>query len=299
MMSEPSPRETPHVATADLPVPNWGRLVSSDCGSAAWNRRDADEISQAIPHHLVLLSFKPFTNRESRLGGTRIRSASAASGSCEIVPAGADYWARWHESKEVAAFSLSQKWLDRVAQSDLDLPAAIVNADALPIVDRRVALIGGMLRDELRSSAHATMASLELDSLFNLLGIHLIKQYGGVRPRRDLGGLSDRQLRHVRDYMITHIDYMITHITVGVKLDVLADLVGLSSSQLMRSFRRCTGTSPHQYFMRLRLDHARTMIVGGTLPLVEIALMCGFSSQSHLTAIMRREDGFTPGALRA
>lgn len=291
-MSDPSSVGPPHVATAEVPVPNWGRLVSSEYGTAAWNRRDADEISQTIPHHLVLLSFKPFSNRESRLGGTRVRSASAASGSCEIVPAGADYWSRWHEPKEVSAFALSQDWLDRVAQSDLDLPYATVNTDALPIVDRRVALIGGMLRDELRSSANAQMASLELDSLLNLLGIHLIKQYGIARAQKDLGGLSDRQFRQVRDYMTANI-------TDGVKLDVLATLVGLSSSQLMRSFRRRTGTSPHQYFMRLRLDHARTMIVGGSLPLVDIALTCGFSSQSHLTAIMRREDGLTPGALRA
>jgi AraC family transcriptional regulator len=290
-MSQRSASELPHVATADMPVPNWGRLVRSGFGSAAWNRRDADEISQSIPHHLVLLSFKPFTDRESRLGGSRIRTASAASGSCEIVPAGADYWARWHESKEVAAFSLSQQWLDRVAQSDLDLPAATVNADALPIVDRRVALIGGMLRDELRSSPDATMANLELDSLLNLLGIHLIKHYGAVRPQRDLGGLSDRQFRHVREFMVAHL-------TDGVRLDALADVVGLSSSQLMRSFRRRTGTSPHQYFTRLRLDHARSLIVGGRRTLVDIALSCGFSSQSHLTAIMHREDGLTPGALR-
>lgn len=291
-MSAPSLPGPPHVATADKPVPDWGRLVRSEIGTAAWNRRDADEISQTIPHHLVLLSFKPFSNRESRLGGTRVRSASAASGSCEIVPAGADYWSRWHEPKEVSAFALSQDWLDRVAQSDLDLPTATVNADALPIVDRRVALIGGMLRDELRSGAHATMASLELDSLFNLLGIHIIKQYGIFRPKKEMGGLSDRQLRQVRDYMLAHI-------TDGVKLEDLAGLVCLSSSQLMRSFRRCTGTSPHQYFMRLRLDQARVMIVGGPLPLADIALTCGFSSQSHLTAIMRREDGLTPGALRA
>ncbi len=291
-MSQRSASALPHVATADMPVPNWGRLVRSDRGTAAWNRRDADEISQSIPHHLVLLSFKPFTDRESRLGGTRIRTASAASGACEIVPAGADYWARWHESKEVAAFSLSQLWLDRVAQSDLDLPAATVNADALPIVDRRVALIGGMLRDELRSSPGATMANLELDSLLTLLGIHLIKQYGVVRPQKDLGGLSDRQFRHVREFMVAHL-------TDGVKLDALADVVGLSSSQLMRSFRRRTGTSPHQYFTRLRLDQARSLIVGGPRTLADIALSCGFSSQSHLTAIMRREDGLTPGALRS
>ncbi len=290
-MSDPSPAGTPHVATADMPVPNWGRQVISDFGTAAWNRRDADEISQTIPHHIVLLSFKPFSNRESRLGGTRIRTASAASGACEIIPAGADFWSRWHESKEVAAFSLSQSWLDRLAQSDLDLPAAIVIADALPIVDRRVTLLGNMLRDELRTGSRATMASLELDSLLNLLGIHLLRQYGVARPQKELGGLSDRQFRQVRDYMIANL-------TDGVKLENVAGLIGLSSSQLMRSFRRRSGTSPHQYFTRLRLDHARGMIVEGPLALAEIALACGFSSQSHLTAVMRREDGLTPGALR-
>ncbi|RYE61411.1 MAG: AraC family transcriptional regulator [Rhizobiaceae bacterium] len=222
---------------------------------------------------------------------TPIRTASAASGCCEIVPAGADYWARWHEPKEVAAFSLSQPWLDGLAQSDLDLPAATVVADALPVVDRRVGLIGGMLRDELRSGTHGTMAGLELDSLLNLLGIHLIRQYGVARPQKDLGGLSDRQFRQVRDHMQAHL-------TLGVRLEDLASLVGLSSSQLLRSFRRRTGTSPHQYFTRLRLDEARALIVNGPLPLAEIALTCGFSSQSHLTAIMRREDGLTPGALR-
>lgn len=291
-MSDPRPAGTPHIATADTPVPNWGRQVISEFGTASWNRRDADEISQTIPHHIVLLSFKPIKNRESRLGGTRLRTASAASGACEIIPAGADHWARWHEPKEVAAFSLSQAWLDRLAQSDLDLPGATVNSDALPIVDRRVALLGAMVREELRAGPHATMGTLELDSLLNLVGIHLIRQYGDIRPQKDLGGLSDRQLGKVRDFMTAHI-------TDGVKLEEVASLIGLSSSQMMRSFRRSTGTSPHQYLMRLRLDQARTMIVDGPLALAEIAVECGFSSQSHLTAIMRREDGLTPGALRS
>ena len=84
-----------------------------------------------------------------------------------------------------------------------------------------------------------------------------------------------------------------------VKLDEIARAVGLSSSQLLRSFRKRTGTSPHQYLTRLRLDRARSLILGETLPLAAVALACGFSSQSHLTAVMRREDGLTPGALRA
>ena len=63
-MSDPRPTGTPHIATAAMPVPNWGRQVSSEFGTASWNRRDADEISQTIPHHIVLLSFKPINNRE-------------------------------------------------------------------------------------------------------------------------------------------------------------------------------------------------------------------------------------------
>ncbi len=290
-MSDPFRIEAPHVATAEAPVPNWGRLVSSGYGTAAWNRRGADEISQTIPHHLVLFSFRPYSDRESRLGGTRIRTVSAASGSCEIVPAGADYWARWHDDKEVAAFSLSHQWLDRLAQQDLDLPAATVFADALPVMDQRVAMLGKMLREGLRATTDDKVQDLELDSLLNLLGVHLLKRYGVARARKDVGGLSDRQLGQVRAFMSARL-------AEGVRLDEIARIVGLSSSQLLRSFRKRTGTTPHQYLTRLRLDHARALIVGTSTALAEVALSCGFSSQSHLTAIMRREDGFTPGNLR-
>ena len=290
-MSDPSRIEAPHVATAEAPVPNWGRLVSSGYGTAAWNRRGADEISQTIPHHLVLFSFRPYSHRESRLGGTRIRRVSSSSGSCEIVPAGADYWARWHENKEVAAFSLSYQWLDRLAQEDLDLPAAAVFADALPVMDQRVAMLGRMLREELRATPEAKMQDLQLDALLNLLGVHLLRQYGVARAPKDLGGLSDRQFGQLRELMSARL-------AAGVRLDEIAQFVGLSPSQLLRSFRKRTGTTPHQYLTRLRLDHARTLIVGTSTTLAEIALSCGFSSQSHLTATMRREDGFTPGNLR-
>ncbi|KQT92693.1 hypothetical protein ASG60_21180 [Methylobacterium sp. Leaf469] len=282
----------PDVATAEDPVPNWGRLVRTDFGTAAWNKRDAGEISQTIPHHLVLFSFAPFANRETRLGGTRIRTASATSGMCEIVPAGADYWARWHEHKEVAAFALSERWLDKVAQDSFDLPSATVMSDALPVLDRRVAILGEMLRDELRCDADTGMPDLQLDSLLNLLGFHLLKQYGARSVKQVGAGLSDRQFRRLRDYMSANF-------AGTVKLDDIASVVGLSSSQLLRTFRQRTGTSPHQYLTRMRLDHARTLILGGPMSLAEIALTCGFSSQSHLTSVMRREDGLTPGALRA
>lgn len=281
----------PDVATADEPVPNWGRLVRTDVGTAAWNKREAGEISQTIPHHLVLLSFLPFMNRETRLGGARIRTANATSGMCEIVPAGADYWARWHEPKEVAAFALSASWLDTVARDNFDLPAATVMADALPMLDRRVAVLGSMLRDELQSDDNAAMPDLQLNSLLNLLGFHLLKQYGVGKLKHELGTLSDRQFNRLRDYMAAHL-------ADTVRLDDIAIVVGLSSSQLLRTFRRRTGTSPHRYLTRMRLDHARTLIVDGIMPLSEIALTCGFSSQSHLTSVMRREDGLTPGTVR-
>jgi len=48
----------------------------------------------------------------------------------------------------------------------------------------------------------------------------------------------------------------------------------------------------------LRLDMARDLLCTSRLGLAEIAPACGFSSQQHLTATMRRQLGNSPGQYR-
>jgi AraC family transcriptional regulator len=54
----------------------------------------------------------------------------------------------------------------------------------------------------------------------------------------------------------------------------------------------------HQYVISARVAYALDLVVRTSMPLAEIALQSGFSSQSHLSLHMRRLHGVTPAALR-
>ena len=83
----------------------------------------------------------------------------------------------------------------------------------------------------------------------------------------------------------------------ALTLQELADVTGLGVRQLCRAFRDATGHSPHQYMLRRRVEHAK-LLIGRKLPLVEVALRCGFTDQSQLTRTFTRLVGTPPAVYR-
>jgi AraC-like DNA-binding protein len=81
-------------------------------------------------------------------------------------------------------------------------------------------------------------------------------------------------------------------------LDVLAERAGLSPFHFLRIFERLTGTTPHQYVLRMRLREAATRLATEPGNILEIALDCGFHEASHFTRAFRTEFGVSPKAWR-
>ncbi|AHG20491.2 AraC family transcriptional regulator [Chania multitudinisentens RB-25] len=79
-----------------------------------------------------------------------------------------------------------------------------------------------------------------------------------------------------------------------VTLAELAQLCGMSRFQLLRSFQRATGITPHAYQIQRRIQVARQLIAAGT-PLAESAAAAGFADQSHLSRQFRQALGVSPG----
>jgi AraC family transcriptional regulator len=136
----------------------------------------------------------------------------------------------------------------------------------------------------------ATGGRLYLDSLGIAIAVQLLSHHTAPAsaPR---AGLSTVQLQRVIDFIEAHLDSTLP-------LHQLASIAGVSSSHLQRGFRSSRGISVHQYVIHRRVEKARVLLMGQSLPATEVAFMAGFSHQSHMSRWMRRLLGVTPRELK-
>ncbi|SEN11954.1 AraC-type DNA-binding protein [Luteibacter sp. UNCMF331Sha3.1] len=94
------------------------------------------------------------------------------------------------------------------------------------------------------------------------------------------------------------ITFIRTHLEKTLTLNEIARVAGLSTSYLSRAFKATFGVPTHAYIKRLRVERAIDLIRHTDTPLCEVALMCGFCDQSHMSNVFRRLFGDTPSRCR-
>jgi len=79
----------------------------------------------------------------------------------------------------------------------------------------------------------------------------------------------------------------------------LARSAGLSRYHFLRTFRRITGITPHQWLLRARLRNAAERLVTTARPVTDVALDVGFQDLSNFVRSFRAEFGVSPRQYRA
>lgn len=111
--------------------------------------------------------------------------------------------------------------------------------------------------------------------------------------RSKTGTRADRKvLQALREHIAAHPDEDLT-------LAALARRAGMSASCFSRWFRDQTGMTPHAFVLEARVARAKALLRESDLPLIDVALAVGFSSQSCLNVTFRRRAGITPAEYRA
>ena len=119
--------------------------------------------------------------------------------------------------------------------------------------------------------------------------------YSSIRTDQDTQRLSIPTRIGVRHPKLSRvIQIMETSIEEPISPATLAKDVGMSTRQLERLFRRYLSRSPKRYYMELRLQKARNLLMQTDMTVINVALACGFASPSHFSKCYRSHYDTTP-----
>ncbi len=131
------------------------------------------------------------------------------------------------------------------------------------------------------------------EDLANAVADQLI--YSAIRTDQDTQRLSIPTRIGVRHPKLSRVIQMMEQaIEDPISPAILARDVGMSTRQLERLFRRYLNRSPKRYYMELRLQKARNLLMQTDMSVINVALACGFASPSHFSKCYRSHYDTTP-----
>jgi AraC family transcriptional regulator len=145
---------------------------------------------------------------------------------------------------------------------------------------------------ELVGAAKAGVADkLYADQLSTLFALRVLRAHVARLSRVPPPADQSPRLTRVKDFIESALGE-------DLSLARLAEEAGVGTHAFAKAFQRATGVAPHRYVLERRLEKAKALLRARDLPLAEVALHCGFASQSHLTSTFRRFVGETPKQFR-
>ena len=95
--------------------------------------------------------------------------------------------------------------------------------------------------------------------------------------------------------MVEVLQYIEENYGRQIKLCELAEKAGVTEQHLCRLFKKSFGMRPMEYLTKLRIIHAKEMLIYSDKTISEIAKATGFTDNSYFTVVFKKYEGITPG----
>jgi transcriptional regulator GlxA family with amidase domain len=90
------------------------------------------------------------------------------------------------------------------------------------------------------------------------------------------------------------IDFMKEHIAARCTVEELASRLHMSTSHYTAQFKRKTGMSPMDYFIRMKVQYACQLLSQSDLLIKEVAGKIGYEDPYHFSKIFKKVTGKSP-----
>lgn len=105
---------------------------------------------------------------------------------------------------------------------------------------------------------------------------------------------NNKGLRLKSKKLAKALDVMEENVGAPVCAEVLAEEANVSLRHLQRLFKKHTGRAPRDFYLQIRLNHVRRLLLQTGLPVFEIAAASGFASHAYFTKCCRKAFGYPP-----
>jgi AraC family transcriptional regulator len=276
----------PAVEQTQYPLP-YGEIIV-----ARWTRNEAGLYEAAhqghAGYHCIGLNLKCTTLSFEHAGRT-IVSGRVTAGAVQVTAPGVQVSVRFESPGDVLHLFVSQHAL---AECFEDLyghahAGEIVLADPRMLRDPTLERLAQSLA--VSHSTDAASGKLFTDSVSLAIVSRLVSRYFTAvsRQTREPAALPQWRMRST-------IEFIEAHLSDAIGLAEMAQSAGLTRMHFAAQFRRATGLRPHEYLLRRRIEHAQQLLTRSKKSMVDVALSCGFRSQSHFTSVFKRFVGDTP-----
>jgi AraC family transcriptional regulator len=174
---------------------------------------------------------------------------------------------------------LSPRWTDRLAASGIKLESSLDTNDG------ELTRLATKLYKEFRYVDKASALSIEG------LALEILAAFARQTENAP-ATYPPAWLRAVKDLL--HDRFSET-----IRLNEIAEQVGVHPVHLARAFRQRYGCSLGEYQRRLRVEHASRELIATKRSLADIALDAGFADQAHFSRVFKERAGLTPAKFRA
>jgi AraC-like DNA-binding protein len=247
------------------------------------------EIDVSADQHSIFLNIEgSATSGENYIDGNRTVFVRRPEGSLTYVPPGRT-WSGWDDGDSTASYLFVSVQRHFARNLFEEFTEASTLQPELGFRDLAIQFAARKIASELAQSDRASGLLVE-GYLTTIFGLMLRRSQ---LPQKTLkGGLSPMVLKKI----IRRIE---EEPTEKLTLTDLSQEFGMSTAHLCRAFKQSTGVSPHAFLNSRRIECASNLLRTTSYSITQIALMCGYSSGSHLSTNFLRELGVPPAVYRS
>lgn len=241
---------------------------------------------------VVSMALDPVGVVEREVWGRWERAALTAD-NITLTPAEVECRWRWNGSPlDILDIYIPHELVDRVAREHFQ--GFTVDVSIAPLLQLRAQGLSLLIRSVLAAmplDAHHAGFMRETMTM-HLIGSLLSLGRPAVSLRDQTGaGLSSAVLRRLEGYVHDKLEG-------AISLREMADLAHMSRFHFLRLFRQKTGTTPNVWVTRLRIERARRLLASSTMPITEVAALCGYPDAAYFATVFRRVTGVSPREYR-